>query len=403
MRALIITIVVFLYSGVFQVNGLIPVSLATTNMLAVLLSVGLLLSGWRAVLQLVWETKTLPLFSVLAVVSSTWALFPDLTLRRSLILLGATGLGFYVAAHYALHEQVILYSRMLLIAMFISLLTALILPEYGLHQNALHLNRWRGVLPHKNILGEWMAMATTLFLFLPAGLLRMRPVYKYVAAALAAVMMVLSVSVTSMIACLLVIALVPVLLTLRLDVRLRVAGLCFFAVSVLVVSVLLLLNLPYVLDLFGRTDTLSGRLLIWPVIGALIEERLITGYGYMSFFGGEFYRVDLAFQGGWNPEHAHNVWLDLAVDLGLVGVVMFALIVLRSARQLLLLLLQSHRVDILLAAILLLNILTRSMTETLAYRRRDLIWVMFVSVTLGLVRVYSQYRAERSERADDLS
>ena len=89
----------------------------------------------------------------------------------------------------------------------------------------------------------------------------------------------------------------------------------------------------------------------------------------MSFFVPDTLLIRSAFRNIWRPEHAHNVWLDVGMDFGLTGLTLLTYIILRSLQQAYTLYVAYFKTEVLLIALLILNILARSMTETLAIRR----------------------------------
>lgn len=76
----------------------------------------------------------------------------------------------------------------------------------------------------------------------------------------------------------------------------------------------------------GRASDLTGRQRIWDAVGERIAERPIIGWGYST----PWVPSDPAFD-GWIVDHgvsvmqAHNMWLDVALQLGFVGVALIAL------------------------------------------------------------------------------
>ncbi len=82
----------------------------------------------------------------------------------------------------------------------------------------------------------------------------------------------------------------------------------------------------------GRTkdvSTLTGRLPLWEVLVDSIEERPLTGYGYLAFWDKQKIEV-LSDQLKWEIPHGHNMYLDVALDGGLIALALFASIFLVS-------------------------------------------------------------------------
>ena len=86
-----------------------------------------------------------------------------------------------------------------------------------------------------------------------------------------------------------------------------------------------------VLGLLGKTDTLTNRAEIWDAVIGLAEQRPALGWGWISFWAPwvEPYR-DLVSNNGVIQLHAHNAWLDVWVQLGVVGLVVFGALVATS-------------------------------------------------------------------------
>ena len=388
LRAILLTILIFMYSGAFVQNDLLPVSVNVFTAISLAITGLLILSHFKASLEIAWHAKSLMLFLILVIVSTLWSIIPDITFRRTIALAGASALGVYIASHYDLKQQVAFYSRVLIIAVISSFLVVILFPQNGIHQDLFHIGRWRGITLHKNILGEWVSLSAVILLFLPENLVKIPRDFKYIFAFLSIILLIFTGSLTSMVSFGLIVVLFPVIVMLRADFRLKTAIILYFLAAVLLATVIATINFSDLLNQIGRTPTLSGRSVIWPVVVSLIAERPVLGYGYMSFFVPDSYWLETRFTEIWRPEHAHNVWLDTGMDFGLTGILMLAYIMIRSLQQSYELYVGYAKTEVLLVVLLVLNILTRSMTETLAIRRRDIIWIMFISL---LVRLHYEY------------
>jgi O-antigen ligase len=75
----------------------------------------------------------------------------------------------------------------------------------------------------------------------------------------------------------------------------------------------------------GRDPTLSGRTDLWELAIELISERPGLGYGYQGFWqkGGG---AEIIWKAeGYKPPHAHNGFVNITLDLGLIGLFLFLL------------------------------------------------------------------------------
>lgn len=79
----------------------------------------------------------------------------------------------------------------------------------------------------------------------------------------------------------------------------------------------------------GRSTDLTGREMIWAAVRERIAERPVAGWGFSTpWIPSE------PFFDGWIIDHgvtvmqAHNMWLDVALQLGIIGVVLITLVLL---------------------------------------------------------------------------
>lgn len=78
------------------------------------------------------------------------------------------------------------------------------------------------------------------------------------------------------------------------------------------------------LGLLGKSSDLTGRLGIWAKVIDLTEQRPAFGWGWVSYWVPWADPFDnLVFRSGVRQLQAHNTWLDVAFQLGLVGLVVF--------------------------------------------------------------------------------
>lgn len=84
-----------------------------------------------------------------------------------------------------------------------------------------------------------------------------------------------------------------------------------------------------VLSLFGKSEDLTGRLDIWNAVAGLASERPAFGWGWVSYWVPWVEPFDdLAVRKGVTYLQAHNAWLDVWLQLGVVGLVLFVAFVL---------------------------------------------------------------------------
>ncbi|BDZ45949.1 O-antigen ligase family protein [Naasia aerilata] len=78
------------------------------------------------------------------------------------------------------------------------------------------------------------------------------------------------------------------------------------------------------LSLLGKSDDLTGRLDIWTAVSGLVAQRPVLGWGWISYWvpGTKPYE-GLAVRKGVQYLQAHNAFLDVTVQLGVIGLLLF--------------------------------------------------------------------------------
>src|SRR5205085_3842004 len=133
--------------------------------------------------------------------------------------------------------------------------------------------------------------------------------------------------------------------------------------------------------------TFTGRSEVWEFALAAVAEKPITGHGYAAFWDGA--AEGKTVQGSeWavTAAHSHNSYLDLAVNIGLPGLLLVVLIFvvgpLRNFQQV-----QAHNRSNALGKLFLtiwLFGLYFGTTETFLLERQNPVWFMFALAVAGL-------------------
>ena len=88
------------------------------------------------------------------------------------------------------------------------------------------------------------------------------------------------------------------------------------------------------LDLLGRSDDLTGRLDIWSAVIGLAQERPWFGWGWVSYWAPWVEPFDdLAVINGVTYLQAHNAWLDVWLQLGVLGLLLVGVLALTTVTR----------------------------------------------------------------------
>lgn len=278
----------------------------------------LLRSGWTW--RHLLENKALAVFILFVFASVAWSQSPDVSVRRIAGVMGCVIVASYLATRFSPEDVVRLLARAYGVAVVASILLSAILPSVG----GSLFDAPGGVWGHKNDLGRALVFSTAcaaVLLISPGSVNRIVLFALFTASLL---LIAVSRSAQSMLVTAITLGgFLPLVVILskrhtRLSPSVVLALLVFAATAAMAAEYLG----PIVLDLLSRDTTLTDRTLIWEIVIALGEERPWLGYGYGAFWTSQAAYI---FGDRWQViDHAHNGYLDIWLELGYVGLALFA-------------------------------------------------------------------------------
>lgn len=291
--------------GLFSIVALLAIRGAVTRILR---------EFWPAIIPVLF-----------AVITLAWSEDVTLTLRRGGSLGLTTAFAFWLALRFSSKQ---LFSLVIFTSMATVLLNFAIIqvdPSLGIHQSydefaSQHAGSWRGLFGHKNDFGRVIALMVS-FLLLGFvfgiggryGRLMFLPL-----TAMAGLMIMNSDSSQAALLATSVPATMGLLLAMRQMSPTARSLLLLLSIPVMVVSILSAqLIFEYTLQALGRDATLTGRTVIWEGVLLALDGSSVTGGGYGA--GWSVVGPRLTALTGIEVGHAHNGFLDLAVDVGFVG------------------------------------------------------------------------------------
>ncbi len=175
----------------------------------------------------------------------------------------------------------------------------------------------------------------------------------------------------------------------KLKVQWAFVSVILFMIVSICLTLVITENLKFiVVDTLNKDMTLTGRTEFWPVIVDKINQHPIFGFGMSGFWqpwrgaddpGGDIIVARTQFQ----PMHAHNGFLDLALDLGWVGLGLFALSFFTNVAKAVVYLTRNRLPESGLPLLLLTYTLMTNFTET-GLLGVSSIWFWYVVTTVRL-------------------
>lgn len=329
----------------------------------------------------------------LAFVSAFWSEAPYLVLRRSTTLTGTTLLGIYLAARFDMARLVAILVKISAFAAVASFVVMATLPKFGFQGGVDYPTAWRAAYTSKNTLGLMSAVGIIIAIYalwngygprlLAAAVIPANLVLLHFSQSGTPTMMLMGAFYAA-----------AVLIAFR-----RRDGLGLIAGFVLVLIALagialLALDWTEVLTALNRSPTLTGRDRIWRIVVDMIGRRPWLGYGYEAFWRHDGAEANLVWSVlKWPVPHAHNMWLEVGLSLGIVGIAALALLWLAAFYRGLRILTLPQARHVAFIMTLIVAILVENQTEYEFLRQNAFLWVFFVTLFVHLGRDVLRYRA----------
>lgn len=287
----------------------------------------------------VWRNRVLLFYPVLCLVSVLWSDLPAESLRFSVQLTFSTLIAVFIGMRFELRQIFAALAVVLFLAILASLLNlgGALTPAYD------HRGNFEGIFLSKNALGHRMVMFAVIGVFLVFLIARVPFWIRALGlVGLGATLLIIAISgsataiVTSGAAFLLG-------LSLWFMLSLRGGWALVLAVAALPTALMLFAVVGFdfkpvagTLELLGRSPTLTGRAVLWEFAADHIPDRPILGYGASGFWGHPAMRNEIAIlqqRYGDGVQSFHNLWVELLIMLGPLGLLTHTLLVGTAIRR----------------------------------------------------------------------
>ncbi|NQX36799.1 O-antigen ligase [Herbiconiux sp. VKM Ac-2851] len=293
--------------------------------------------------------RTFVLFALLLVLSLAWSFYPGATVLGLLAQAATTLCALFLVAALSWPQIVAAASTALNWILGLSLLFELVvavfvrqpvLPFFTDYagQKVPDAFYWsqgllfeggpvQGVVGNRNLLAFVAVLALVLILVqLAQGLRRRGPALAWVVVAVGT--LALTRSATAIAALVITAGMLGVLLLARRAGPGRRTWLLAGVAAVVALAIVGVSTFwSQILGLFGKSDDLTGRVDIWRSVSELAAQRPAFGWGWVSYWAPWVEPFDgLAERKGVVYLQAHDAWLDVYLQVGIVGLVLFAML-----------------------------------------------------------------------------
>jgi len=352
--------------------------------------------NFRPIAAAVRANKFLIALVLLAVVSVFWSEDPGLTLRRGLALLATTLFGLDFAVRYTIRKQLQLVAIALSAIVALSVVVQVFFAGLVPVVDKAYPDAWVGLFDQKNVFARVVVLTAIVVLASVrrsmAGILT--AIFTFVAAV---GLIIATQSITA------VVALVGLLLVLQFAPALRWKGrvrtlIGFSAAAMVVPAIFLLVHYwALITNLLGRNGTLTGRAQLWAISFSSIELKPLLGYGYSAFWmvSEEALRINAMLR--WTVPHAHNAYMDLALELGLIGVLLYLAAYVVALWRAVAYMRTDSETSSKWPLVYLCFILLYSLTESSVLVPGSIFWMLFVAAACTVAQPAGALAMERAD------
>ncbi|MBD2336439.1 O-antigen ligase family protein [Calothrix sp. FACHB-156] len=347
---------------------------------------------WKRTLYVLGKNKFVLLLLGLSLFSLFWSFAPDLTLKNSIRLIGSSLFGIYLASRYTLKEQLKLLAWTFSIAIVLSFIFSIALPKYGI-MGGVHAGKWRGIFIHKNGLGSSMLNSSTIFLLMAAAYKKHRNLF-LLGFLLSLILIVLSVSTSALINLIILISVFIAFRALWLPYYVMVPTILAAATLIQIIYFWFINNANLIFGVFGKDAGLSGRGDLWSLVFDMIQRQPWLGYGYSGFWNG--WNGESAYiwrAAPWTPTHPHNGFLELWLNLGLLGLSIFLIGFGINYFKALAFVRLTRKTEDFFPVIHMTSLVLINLTETALLESDNLNWIIYIALSSAIsMQVHEQMR-----------
>ncbi|HEY9630756.1 MAG TPA: O-antigen ligase [Coleofasciculaceae cyanobacterium] len=322
------------------------------------------------------------LLPVMAVISFLWSDFPDDSLRKGIATIQTSYFGLYFASRFTLKQQLQILSLVFGIVAVLSLLFGVLFRGAAIEAGA-NAGAFRGPFTQKNVLARVAVLGALVFF---TNILENHPkkLFLWAGFAINVLLILLSTSKTALLLLLVIFMLLPLYKMLRWKTTLTIPIIITMILIGGSIMTIVLSNWELSLSAIGRDATLSGRTGLWEASIEKVLERPWLGYGYQGFWRDDGGATSIWLSEGYKPPHAHNGFINLPLDLGLIGLFIFlAVLVLNYFRSIAYL--RSGKTMIDLWPIYYITFFFMyNHTENTIIEQNSIFWALLVAVVLSM-------------------
>jgi O-antigen ligase len=344
-------------------------------------------------LVFVKENKLVVLLYCWMGLSIFWSSFPWISFKRWVKTIGSLEMVLIILTGpnvLAAFSSVI--RRYFYLVMPLSIILICFFPSLGLRSYSDGSIHWAGLFVNKNALGQAAMIFSVCFAWRFTQKDHERTfILDYLPALLSIGVLFGSRSVTSIFGFLFSLAIL--FISGLGKFKRRFTGVTIAYVFVLTVVIFLLIQtaiwkypiMSQAVESFGKDMTLTGRVQLWSDLWPIALMKPFSGYGFGGFWVGDSHPMlkSLLAKAKWQVPHAHNGFLSVFIEMGVVGVIIVSLLILITYGKISRLF-AMHFELARLKMVILLMVLLHNVSEVSLCDLSNPLWVLFLFSAVSL-------------------
>lgn len=200
-------------------------------------------------------------------------------------------------------------------------------------------NTWRGLHATKNNLGQYASIITIFFIFYYFSQENIIEKIKVLLIILIGLLLLIgSFSMTNLVLMFLFLVFITmvninkIFYSIGLGIKILFLFIGYFIISFTLITFFFPEILNFFFEVIGKDPSLTGRTEIWALVLNQNFSNLITGVGFQSFWIPEKLSKIILFQ-YWLPNQSHNGYIDMILEIGMIGLLLFILTIYKLLKQ----------------------------------------------------------------------
>lgn len=369
------------------------VGIATTIWLAIYAAVSFfILLELDDVLGVLSRNWIIVLTPIIALTSVFWSPVPEWTFRASMQLLFTVMIGVWIGMTF----QALIIFKALALAMGIGLFASLLnyyfqfIPSFDQGDYIGAERYFVGIYKQKNVFGKVFDLFALSLLIITIS---SRKFWLALFILLALIIPLLEVKSVSSLIAYLIIMTFPILMWIQNNVENITILVIFIIIIVLVILFIAITDsidiLNNVLAIVGKDSTFTGRTVFWEVGAKIIAENPILGVGFQAYWQpGQFAEYkSLHIVIGEQINGFHNVYIEVLVGTGIVGLLAYIGIHIKVLMQTFRLISHNNSVEALGTLYLVIMTILLSQINTIGFRQHEMFLLLLVTFTVMTSKV----------------